>query len=102
MSAVTRDTVIGVVIDVARDMNSTLPRAIDVARGETAPLFGSEGVLDSLGLVSLIVAVEQALDESLGVAVTLADERAVSQRASPFRTIGTLADYVMTQLAPAA
>jgi len=95
----TRDQVVRSIMDVACEMNATLSRPIDVAQGEGAPLFGRDGVLDSLGLVSFIVAVEQALDESLGVAITLADERAVSQRASPFRTIGTLVDYVMTQSA---
>lgn len=98
----TRDQVVRSIMDVAGEMNETLSRSIDVAQGEGAPLFGSDGVLDSLGLVSFIVAVEQALDESLGVGVTLADERAVSQRVSPFRTIGTLVDYVMTQSARSA
>lgn len=90
-----RTQVVQSILDVAGEMNGELGGRIDVARGENAPLFGREGVLDSLGLVSFIVAVEQALDDSLGLAVTLADERAVSQRASPFRTIGTLADYVV-------
>jgi len=60
--------------------------------GET-PLFGREGFLDSLGLVTLMVAVEQAIEDELGVSVSLADERALSQRTSPYRTVGTLADY---------
>jgi D-alanine--poly(phosphoribitol) ligase subunit 2 len=95
----TRDHVVRRILDVACEMNNTLSRPIDVAGGERAPLFGSDGVLDSLGLVSFIVAVEQALDEPPGAAVMLADERAVSQRVSPFRTVGTLADYVMAQSA---
>jgi acyl carrier protein len=57
------------------------------------PLFGRQGMLDSLGLVALVVAVEQAIQDEYGVNVNLADERALSQRHSPFRTIGALADY---------
>jgi D-alanine--poly(phosphoribitol) ligase subunit 2 len=57
------------------------------------PLFGRDGILDSMGLVTLVVAVEQAIDDELGVGVSLADARALSQRASPYRTVGTLADY---------
>ena len=56
-------------------------------------LFGDEGVLDSMGLVSLIVAVEQEIEDRHGVAVALADEKALSQSRSPYRTIGTLAEY---------
>ena len=92
-----KEQVVQSILEVAREMNESLARRIDIERGKDAPLFGKEGVLDSLGLVSFIVAVEQALDESLGVTVTLADERAVSQRASPFRTVGALADYVVAQ-----
>ena len=61
--------------------------------GRDTPLLGREGVLDSLGLVSLVVALEQTVEDTYGVSVSLADERALSERHSPFRTIGTLADY---------
>jgi hypothetical protein len=37
--------------------------------------------------------VEQAIQDQYGIAVTLADEKALSQKNSPFKTIGTLADY---------
>ena len=59
-------------------------------------LLGKSSHFDSLGLVNYIVDVEQALDEELGVAVTLADERAMSQTRSPFRTVQALMDYIMT------
>src|SRR5687767_835401 len=56
-------------------------------------LFGHDGLLDSLGLVTLVVAVEQAIEDTYGVSVSLADERAMSQRHSPYRTVGSLAEY---------
>ena len=58
-----------------------------------APLFGRNGLLDSLGLVSLVVAVEQAIEDRFGVALSLADEKALSQTQSPYRTIASLAAY---------
>lgn len=57
------------------------------------PLFGEVGVLDSVGLVSLVIAVEQALEDELGMQVSLADERALSQTNSPYRTVESLASY---------
>jgi acyl carrier protein len=62
-------------------------------------LFGEHGLLDSVGLVSLVVAVEQELAEELGFEVGLADERALSQRASPYRTVASLAEYAASQVA---
>lgn len=56
-------------------------------------LFGEAGILDSVGLVSLVVAVEERLADELGIDVPLADERALSQRHSPYRTVSSLAAY---------
>ena len=64
---------------------------------DSTPLVGG-AVIDSLGLVELIVEIEQRLRRDHGAAVTLADERAMSQKHSPFRTIGTLADYIESLL----
>jgi acyl carrier protein len=61
--------------------------------GPDTPLLGRHGVVDSVGLVAVVVAVEQAIADELGAEVSLADERAFSQRASPFMTAGTLAAY---------
>lgn len=62
--------------------------------GPDTRLLGADSVLDSLGLVALIVDVEDRLRSSHGASVTLADERAMSQTRSPFRTVQTLAAYI--------
>ncbi|MGH2545823.1 MAG: acyl carrier protein [Acidimicrobiales bacterium] len=86
------------VIDVARELNGSLDVEIDVGRGAEALLFGQDGALDSLGLVMLLVDVEQAVEERLGQSLTLADDAALSQARSPFRSIGSLARYVESRL----
>jgi acyl carrier protein len=80
-------------------------RAVDWINGELPPdrqlikapetrLLGSQSVLDSMHLVSLIVTIERELEDAFGVALTLADERALSMNASPFRSVQSLADYI--------
>jgi acyl carrier protein len=66
---------------------------------EATVLFGEGGLLDSLGLVSLLADVEDAVAAETGVEVTLGDERAVSASSSPFRTVASLADHAMRALA---
>lgn len=61
-------------------------------------LLGAEGILDSMGLVSLIVAVEQDVEDEFGKEITIADAKAMSQKNSPFRTVGSLVDYIETLL----
>jgi D-alanine--poly(phosphoribitol) ligase subunit 2 len=69
-------------------------RQIDLSDPNETRLYGRQGVLDSLGLVSLLAAIEQAMEEQYDLQVTLADERAFSQARSPFRTVASLAEYI--------
>lgn len=66
-----------------------------VTPDENTRLLGRSSVLDSMGLVTLIVEVEQRLEADHDLVVVLADDRAMSQTRSPFLSVGTLADYVM-------
>lgn len=70
--------------------------------GEDTVLVGNDAVLDSLGVVQLIVEVEQRVEGSHGVSVTLANDKAMSARNSPFRTVGVLADHVIATAQEAA
>jgi acyl carrier protein len=58
-------------------------------------LMGPASPLDSLGLVLLIVDVEQALQMKYGLNLALANERAMSLRNSPFRSVNALVDYIL-------
>ncbi len=57
-------------------------------------LYGRTGNLDSLALVNLIVDVEEKVAKAYGKHVVLADERAMSLKRSPFRTVRSLAEYI--------
>ena len=58
-------------------------------------LFGEEGRLDSLGLVSLIMEIEGQIQVDFETTITLADERAMSRLNSPFRSVDSLAGYIV-------
>ena len=58
-----------------------------------APIFGSDSPLDSLGLVSLLIDIEEAL-QCRGYDVTLSDARAMSRTRSPFRSVPALVAYI--------
>ena len=87
--------VLNCTMDVAREQDIVLS---DQPDAETT-LFGKAGIFDSMALVSLIVAVEQEIQDSTGIAIALADERALSQSTSPYRTVGALAGYAARRLA---
>ena len=88
---------VNIVVSCTREVFSEKKSQNEISRnsiGESTRLIGRDSIVDSLGLVTLIVALEQKLAEDYGITVTIADERAMSQEKSPFRTVGSLADYV--------
>jgi acyl carrier protein len=69
---------------------------------EDTVLVGDAAVLDSLGVVQLIVEVEQRVEQNHSISVTLANDKAMSARNSPFRTVGVLTDHVIATAQEAA
>ncbi len=57
-------------------------------------LFGRGGKLKSVDLVRLIVEIEFKLGEHFGIVNVLTSEKAMSRQNSPFKTIGTLTEYI--------
>ncbi len=92
------EKIIQAVFRAVDEVNQELPEGQRLKKSLDTVLFGRSGVLDSLGLVNLIVAAEEKIEEEFGSTITIADERAMSQKNSPFRTIGTLVDYVSSLL----
>ena len=95
---VDRAQVASAVFAAIEELNQDLPPGSVLEPAPDTVLFGRGSRLDSLGLVNLIVAVEGALADELGVEMTLADEKAMSQSSSPFRTVDTLVDYIVKRL----
>jgi acyl carrier protein len=92
----TRDQSISIIIDAYRQFAPLDESSAPI--GADTRLFGGDSPLDSTALVSLIVEVEQQFNETYGIETVIADDRAMSQAHSPFRTIGSLADYIETLL----
>lgn len=84
-----------VVLDAIRQGNLARDHTAQVDVSPTATLFGPGSPLDSLGLVSLAIDIEDACREA-GHEVSLSDDRAVSQTRSPFRSVPTLVNYLST------
>jgi hypothetical protein len=68
---------------------------VDLSERENIKLFGGDGLLDSIGLVTYVVEVEERLEDEFDVSVVLADEKAMSRRTSPFARISYLVDYIL-------
>jgi acyl carrier protein len=90
-----------IVLAALSEVNAQRSVSEQVAADLEAPLFGMNGRLDSLALVTLLLEIEDRVRQKHGMAISLADERAMSEARSPFRTLGVLADYVEKRIAEA-
>jgi len=80
-------------IDEINEQNET-----HLVKDEKTKLFGRDSDLDSLGLVNLIVSVEENINDRFDVSISIVDEKALSQKNSPFKSVETLTDYLMQLL----
>jgi len=71
-----------------------LPELNEISSGTV--LYGSDGDLDSMAIVHLVVDIEARLQQAYAKSWILADERALSLRRSPFRTIESLCKFIIT------
>jgi acyl carrier protein len=91
-----KEEIIEIIFDSIDEVNqqneSQIPKDIKTK------LFGSESDLDSLGLVNLIVSIEENINNKYNASITIADEKAMSQKHSPFRSVDVLAIYILDLL----
>ena len=86
------------IIESLKELNEELENeALNNPTKETK-LYGIDGVLDSLALVTLITDLEEKISEEFNKNITLADEKAMSLRNSPFRSVESLAKYIESLL----
>lgn len=86
------------VFEAIDDVNGLLLPAQRLSKSVETFLTGNDSVLDSLGLVNLIVATERKVEEEFGVGITLVSQESMSRPESPFRSVGALAEYVQSLL----
>lgn len=80
------------------EINRELPPEQQLEPSLNTVLFGAEGRLNSIALVTFVLLVEEKLRDSLDLPISLSDERAMSQRNSPFRSLRTLHAYITSFL----
>lgn len=97
MSLIKIETIQSTILDAMESINLAREPDEQLEIGPEAPIFGPDSRLDSLGLVSLLIDIEDAFADQ-EIEISLSDERAMSQKQSPYRSVPTLATYIQTQL----
>jgi hypothetical protein len=90
----TREGIVDLVYRTVDEVNEELDGEVKLEKNAETVLYGRGARIASMALVSFIVAVEDNLREAFGLSVTLANEKAMSMERSPFKTLGSMIDYV--------
>jgi len=93
-----KDRVEKILIETLREFNDELDDERLKDPKEKTKLYGANGTLDSLALVSFVTDVEEKIADEFDSDVILADEKAMSATTSPFRNVATLRDYIVNLL----
>jgi acyl carrier protein len=93
---ITKNEILEVLFDCIGELNEV--NGTELVKDANTKLVGTGSELDSMDFVQLIVNVEEKLESKHGVNVSITAEKAMSQKHSPFRTVETLADYILTLL----
>ena len=95
---VNEENILNVIFSAIDTVNDELSKKSKISKSIDANLYGRDGYLDSLGLVNLIVALEEEIEDEFNVALVLTDEKALSQKNSPFKSIRSLSNFIFHQL----
>jgi hypothetical protein len=69
-----------------------------VAVSSDTALMGESAILDSIGLVTLLVTLEERLDGAVDLAASFLDQQNPESSDYPLRTVGALASHLSEQL----
>lgn len=85
------EQVLDLVLETVKEIGEDQDNEVLINATEDTRLFGE--TLDSMGVVFLVTELESRISDKLAVNLTLADERAMSQKTSPFRSVKALTKY---------
>jgi D-alanine--poly(phosphoribitol) ligase subunit 2 len=74
--------------------NRMLPSDAKLIKSPDTVLVGDNGVLDSLGLITLLVDLEDALRTKLGVECPLIEDDLLADVQGPYRSVATLTEWI--------
>ena len=89
-----RNDILSLVYSAIGEVDPLTTQGKPIERKPEARLLGGDNGVDSLTFVNLVVAIEEQVHKKFGKSVVLVDEENMGAEEHPFRTIGTMADYV--------
>ena len=92
------DIYLEIVVPALEESRSSMRQQGEFEISKDLPLMGAVSPFDSLAFVSFVILVEEKIAERTDRILTLVDDKAFAARSSPFKTVGTLVNYIEERL----
>ena len=96
--SITKPELIDTVFRVIDEFNKLSPPESQLSKDLSTVLLGERGVLDSLGIINLIVAIEEGIFTDLGHQVVVLDEAALVEPEGVYRSVGSLTEWIFQRI----
>ena len=93
-----KEQVINSIYRAVDEVNRQSPSHAQLSKEPTTILLGDGGVLDSLGLINLIVCIEEKIMSEMGTQVILLDEESLANPEGPYRSVESLATWILSRI----
>jgi len=93
----TRTEVITMVVEIVKEYLTDIRGDTTTVVDENTALIGNDGILDSLGLIQVVVDLESRLKQR-NAPVVLTSGKAMSDSGGPFKSVETIVTYIMEQM----
>lgn len=90
--------VIDVIYESIDIVNEQIIDGPKIEKSKETILLGDASLVDSLSLVNLVVAIEDAVSRYVGKPVSLVDEELLSSTDQPLRSVGSLAVFIENKI----
>lgn len=97
---INKDKIIQLVINVIEETVKENENINQVSINLDTPVYGKNGFIDSLSLVRIVAEIEERIYSEFSVEILLADDKAMSQKISPFRSVRSLSEYIYILINP--
>ncbi len=86
------------IYDTIEEVNRQLPNEQQLQKSPDTIIVGHGGVLDSLGVINFLVALEDRLSRETGNTITLLDEEIISESGGLLKTIDHIEQFIVNKL----
>ena len=93
-----KQTLLDIIYEVIDEINEIGNLEEKLKKSPDTQLYGPDGQMDSMSIVSMITQVEQEVEDRFDTPVSLTSEKGMSQKNSPFKSIKSLVDFIDGEL----